>query len=313
VNVFIQGLRRSGTTFLYDVFMEDPRFACYYEPLAAAVASVGGGSGEHETDLFESVRRKRATFLHKHPEWLERCPEFERLNLLNYGAPRHADLEFEPDLPTFVDQYLRHLIEGHEHTLMKFTRMYCKPHCLATIDPTAKFIHIVRDPRFVAISYLFGRGRKRERIYRSWNGKLSLRKFFGRTSSYNAWSSMPFSEWILKNAGWSVPRDPTDLGRILMVWRYVFEKTDRLGRAAFGDRYLLVRHEDVVAAPEASLGALYDAIGMPRSDVALQWMLRQVKLPGPALADGDERWQEAFTTYGMRDALVAAGYGSILS
>jgi len=312
VNVFIQGLRRSGTTFLYDIFLEDERFTCYYEPEAAAVTSVGGGSGEHESDLFDTVRRKRATFLDRYPEWREKCPEFMSLNLLNYGAPRLAELEFEPDLPRFGYQYLEHLLNGHEHNVLKFTRMYCKPHCLAAVDPQAKFVHIVRDPRFVAVSYLFGRGRKREKRFWGLDRKLSLKRFFNRRSPHNAWSSLAFSEWILKQPEYAVTERPTELGRILILWRYVFEKTDRLGRAAFGDRYILLRHEDLVASPEPTLRSLYDAIGLPPSEKAMAWMLSHVKQPGPALAEGDPRWREAFEEYGLGDALRAAGYGSLV-
>ena len=95
MNVFIQGLRRSGTTFLFDIFLEDDRFACHYEPFARALASVGGGSGVHDADLFESVRAKRASFLDRYPEWSSRCPDFSALNFLNYGAPRLPELEFD--------------------------------------------------------------------------------------------------------------------------------------------------------------------------------------------------------------------------
>ena len=37
MNVFIQGMRRNGTTILFDLFCEDDLYDCYYEPLAAAV------------------------------------------------------------------------------------------------------------------------------------------------------------------------------------------------------------------------------------------------------------------------------------
>ena len=43
MNVFIQGMRRSGTTILFDILWEDERFDCYYEPFAAAKKEVWGG------------------------------------------------------------------------------------------------------------------------------------------------------------------------------------------------------------------------------------------------------------------------------
>jgi hypothetical protein len=311
VNVFIQGFRRSGTTFLYDVFLEDERFACYYEPLGMGVESVGGGSGAHEVDVSGSVREKRAGFLTRHPEWAERSPHFAALNLLNYGAPRLAELEFEPDLPQYAYDYLRYLVEGQPNAVLKFTRMYCKPHCLARVDPTATFVHIVRDPRFVAVSYLFGRGRTRERKFRRLDGRISMKRFFTRRTTGNPWSVRSFSEVIRRLPGF-VDDDPSDLGRVLMAWRYVFESTHRLGRSAFGDRYVLLRHEDLANHPERTLAALYDAVGAPLPEKVCAWAVANARAPQAAIGEGDRRWREAFDRYGLGDALAAAGYGSIV-
>ena len=35
MNVFVQGMRRTGTTIVYDLLSVDPGFDVYYEPLAA--------------------------------------------------------------------------------------------------------------------------------------------------------------------------------------------------------------------------------------------------------------------------------------
>ena len=45
MNVFIQGMRRSGTTILYDALLDDPELSCFYEPLREEKETVGGGSG----------------------------------------------------------------------------------------------------------------------------------------------------------------------------------------------------------------------------------------------------------------------------
>ena len=84
-------------------------------------------------------------------------PELEDTSLLNYGAPRDWRLEFERDLPPIVREYLRFLLAQHQAVAMKFTRMSCKIPVLAEIAPQAKLIHLVRDPRAVAVSYLFGK------------------------------------------------------------------------------------------------------------------------------------------------------------
>ena len=80
--------------------------------------------------------------------------------MFNYGAPGQPDLEFETELPEYCRTYLRFLLARSPDTVVKFTRMYCKVAVLREIDPDAKFIHIVRDPRLVTASYLFGEGPK---------------------------------------------------------------------------------------------------------------------------------------------------------
>lgn len=62
VNLFVLGLRRSGTTILYDALCEDPELACYYEPLREEAETIGGGSGAREGDAFAETRVLRERF-----------------------------------------------------------------------------------------------------------------------------------------------------------------------------------------------------------------------------------------------------------
>ena len=39
--IFAQGMRRSGTTILFDLFWGDRRFRCWYEPLNRARSAKG--------------------------------------------------------------------------------------------------------------------------------------------------------------------------------------------------------------------------------------------------------------------------------
>ena len=123
--VFAQGMRRSGTTIVFDLMLEDARFECFYEPLAATRPALGGGSGMRaEVDLFDNVRRQRDIFLERNPMLLERFPDFRERNFLNYGAPRLAALEFEPELPDFCRRYISQLCKAAPRTFIKFTRMH---------------------------------------------------------------------------------------------------------------------------------------------------------------------------------------------
>ena len=150
----IQGMRRSGTTILYDLLCEDPGLACFYEPLAAARPSIGGGSGVQDVDVFESLHEARRDFAREHPELIDP-------SVLNHGAPRDWRLEFERDLPPLIRAYLQFLFDREDAVAVKFTRMSRKIPALAEIAGDARFIQIVRDPRAVVVSYLFGKGHRR--------------------------------------------------------------------------------------------------------------------------------------------------------
>ena len=89
MNVFMQGMRRSGTTIVYDILCQDREFVNYYEPFAAArEGALGGGSGVQPVDLFSRIRTIRAEFRQLHPGITD--------EMLNYGAPTKPALEFEP-------------------------------------------------------------------------------------------------------------------------------------------------------------------------------------------------------------------------
>src|SRR5918992_5604743 len=95
MNVFLCGLRRSGTTILYDALGEDPRLRCYYEPLREEAETIGGGSGARDVDLGAETRELRERFRATH------YPELQ-IELFNWGGPRVPELELEPDLPAHV-------------------------------------------------------------------------------------------------------------------------------------------------------------------------------------------------------------------
>ena len=52
MTILIQGMRRSGTTILYDAMLEDPQLKCFYEPFREDTETPGGGSGARESDPF---------------------------------------------------------------------------------------------------------------------------------------------------------------------------------------------------------------------------------------------------------------------
>lgn len=303
MNLWIQGMRRSGTTILYDALIADPEVRCFYEPLREEKESVGGGSGAREGDAFGETSALREEFRR------ERYPELA-IEQFNWGGPREPALELEPTLPEHCSALLRHLLElgaaGGPDTLIKETRLYCKLAAVAELDPDAALVHVVRDPRAVAASIVLGRERRRER-------KLKTPDlFFADRKPRKLWSSRALSQRLLERDGYPAIEDPTNVERVLATWRLTFEAARIDGRRLFGDRYLMLRNEELRSDPGGAIKRVYELLGRPAPDEVAAWADRNVKPPQDVYAAGDERWREAIERLGMLDAVEEAGYAAVL-
>jgi len=302
MKVVAQGMRRSGTTVVFDAFVKTGLFACFYEPLAAAKPSLGGGSGIRRVDPFVSVRALRSEFLKKNPHLIRTCPHFESANLLNYGAPRNAALEFEPDAPLYVWEYLSTLFEQETQVFAKFTRLHSKVDRVAQLLPAGYFIHIVRDPRSVVGSYLFGKNQRNRKNF------FDLNHYFNRRSNMSAWSSRPFSEFLEALPDRTSLPNPTDLQRILMIWKYKYDSTHRLGIDAFRDRYILLRYEDFSRNPVGVMGELLDRLGFALPTTTRLWLEKNVRPATPPYAGEDPRWHTEFSALRMLEEVEGLKY-----
>lgn len=293
--VFIQGMRRSGTTVLFDLLLEDPGLTCFYEPLAAGRPSIGGGSGLHECDLLAPVRDARERFAAGRPD-------LDDVSVLNHGAPRDWRLEFEPDLPPLVRDYLAFLLGEGEAVAVKFTRMAEKVPVLAELAPGARLLHVVRDPRAVTTSYLLGRDRRRARELADPDA------FFERVSDWDQWSSRAFSEHIL--AGRPLRPPARDFERILAIWGQTLAATRRGADRGFGPHSLLMRHEDLRAAPAATIRRVYAFLDRALPAAVERYAVDVVRPDQDVVAPDDPRWEEAYDRLGLREAVRAAGYAA---
>lgn len=299
MNVFVLGLRRSGTTILYDTLGEDPGLTRFYEPLREEGESIGGGSGALEVDAFAATRELRERFR------AERHPGLQ-IELFNWGGPRAPELELEPDLPDHVCELLETLLAQAPEVAVKETRLHHKLGALAAIDPGAAIVHLVRDPRAVTASMLLGR-RRRTDIY------PDADTFFTARTGRRLWSSRRISEEVIaRRRSLELPDDIPDFLRPLLVWRSAFETTHGDGRRLFGDRYVLVRLEDLRADPEAQLGRLYALLGRPAPAPVIEWADANIMRDAPIHLGDDPRWGRAARLLGMQEQLAQAGYGELL-
>ena len=299
MSLFIQGMRRSGTTILFDAMLEDPGVTGYYEPLREQDVTVGGGSGARVDDAFAATRELRERFAR------ERYPEIP-IDEFNWGGPRDPALELQPELPAHVRDFLAFLVERGEDVVIKETRLYRKLEAVAGLDPDGALVHLVRDPRSVASSTMLGRGRRHAERY------PSADDFFEARTKRKLWSSRALSEGIIGARGSGVARwrRPPDFARVLAVWAYAFEQTRR-GAAAFGGRDALLRHEDLAADPRGALASVYGLIGRPLPDAVSRWASENVRRPAEIPFGDDPRWAAAVGRLGLSEAVAAAGYGSL--
>jgi hypothetical protein len=287
--ILMQGMRRSGTTILYDALLEDPGLHCFYEPFREDTETPGGGSGARETDPFEETRRLRQEYRDHHWPGLD-------ISEFNLGGPGNPEAEIGPDLPEHCAGFLATLLGRSEPVMIKETRFYDKPE-------DAVLIHVVRDPRAVAASMMMGKNRSRS--------YASADEFFAETEKRKLWSSRQLSRILLKDPEYSHVRRPANFERILVVWKHTFRSTWQNGRVLFGDRYVLLRNEELRADPVAAIARVYEAAGRPTPPEVAEWARGKVKDPEVPFAANDPRWSEAFARLDMAEALRDAGYGQL--
>ena len=292
----MQGMRRSGTTIVFDILSQDPRFDLHYEPLSAGrVGALGGGSGVQKLDLMDKTLQARKEFLRENPH-IAADP-----TIFNHGAPRDPSLELESTLPPVCLDYLRHLLRP-EHNVVKFTRMYRKTRDLVSLDPNAYVVLLVRNPRDVVASYLYARGQRRLHKY------ASRELFFTRTSKMNSWKVGQFADGIADQENRPECRNVPNWIRPLIVWEYTFRHFHQEAQELYGDRYRILRHEDLCANPAEETVRLYEHIGFEPDQRVVQWAAKHVRCNFKECYSDDPRWSEAFERYGLLSSLQTAGY-----
>lgn len=285
--VFAQGMRRSGTTILFDLLWDDGRFSCFYEPLNRIRPARGGGSRARDVDYMERVTEFRARFLR------ERHPDLTQEDL-NWGAPRAPALELEPGWPPHVREFVAATASSATDVFVKFTRASHKVPDLAAIRPDAYFVHLVRDPRAVATSHLFRTAPEhRERILREGS-------FFTLTTGYDQWRAEEMARLLVAARPTCAPfAEEPGFAKVMLLWRELYLRTRDDARRSFPGRHALVRHEALCADPERVLRALYRLWGSAPEPHVLAWARENVRPAKPWHDPGNRAWAAAMERLGL--------------
>jgi hypothetical protein len=304
MQVIIAGMRRSGTTILFDCLSEDPRFFSIYEPLSLGKTNVGGGSRVKTVPYGSQLNELRREFIQKQNLHVE--PSY-----FNYGAPTDYRLEFEECFPDLYKEYLQFLGAKDTSVLMKFVRVQNKLKDLRETFPDSKLLHIVKDPRRMAMSYLFGR-MKRKGIKGRLKYTYVKRFFFSMKNGFNTWNSENLSNYLINNSTeYASLSDVPLFQKIMFLWKYINEQLQDQGKLHFGDDYLQIRHEEFCNNPQETLQHIYTHIGYSLSEDAAIWAAKNLRPPKQIICEGSPKWKKAAEQLGINlspwDSLINKG------
>ena len=159
-NVFIVGLKRSGTTIFWKTFRQDKRFMCFDEPFHPQLfLHVTQGADNHKSTMTEYLGKREIILNH----WSCIQPYQEIVG------------KFIPHQLT----YLKKLLASGDNVCMDFVRCHSKIGELRKLDPDALIIHLLRDPRAFVTSHL--------KPYGKWVSNELPEKFFEYGGWFDYW------------------------------------------------------------------------------------------------------------------------------
>lgn len=296
MNIVIIGMRRSGTTILYDVLQNDKRFTSFYEPLCHGKKNIGGGSGATSIPYGDLLNKLRAEFISE--EGLNVEPSY-----YNFGAPANPKLEFINTFPDDQKKYLKYIFNKTGIVLTKFVRMNDKIEELYKLIPDAKVIYIKKDPRRFSMSHVIGRKKASRSLKRILFDLLIKGKpikepsFFKKVTGYNTWSSENFCKILFPEDFERIPKPA--FYETLKLWKYFDDKYTKDGRKFFKENFLEVIHEDLCIDPKSVIDKIYNFIELPVSDQVLSWANDRLKAPRPIYKKNKSLWDSAFLEIGI--------------
>jgi len=327
--IIVQGVFRSGTTLLFRTLRRAPRLRCYYEPLHPDLLNHVDEAHSHAPSHRKSSLYSEYAALNGH---LRRRfdPRLcgERSVVVNGG-------DGCPQLRSYLNLLAASETDGADgggRVVLQFNRAFWMARWLRSQFPDTCFLHVVRDPRSVVWSQLTTSSCRRVRM--DW--PLLGRRFFNVSSGdlTNVFSpyayhgvyqikhylelgcaelkhgsdpACRYAHEILASA-----EDKRPYVQALALWGAQVWVCHHHARAAYGDRYALIRYEDFVRDPCSSLEALFDRAGTSVPDAARQFAKESVRPKRVArwstVPTATEHFREGIRRAGIQDVLDTVGY-----
>ncbi len=241
--IFLVGHGKSGTTWLHMLF--------FHHPNAAVVA---------ERRLFEHPDENKALLDNLlDDDWFD---SWFQSSSFGVTAPEQADVRYQ--FSRLMSDYLLYRALAVRKTPKGFERKTPITHfsekialnteqdaqltinTLRKLYPDTKIVHIVRDPRDVAVSAMFHSYRNfREKRERNWITDFVESVLEGKND--NLLKKQAVSAYFKSHA---------------RAWNRIASIFHEQGKLLYGDNYLLVRYEDLLQEPREQVSRLFAFAGL---------------------------------------------------
>jgi len=285
MTVFIQGLRRSGTTILFDVLTTDNEIFGIYEPFSAGKKTIGGGSGARKEDLTKTLREIRVNFLKENKNFNHKS--------FNRGSPTQFRKEvFNSKLTKFEYDYIKSLANV-KNSYLKFTRASFIVKELYGIDSHAKFIHIIKNPALWVASHMLGKKNKFP----------NADAFFNCKTGFDNWSQERISNFYIKEK-YPCHINKSAVFKLLLIWRDFNLEAEAACVATFGSNYLKIFNDDLCTNTEAHMNKVYNFLEVRPNKKAIRWATNNISGPKKIMFQNDQRWRKYFDYLVIRKSFL---------